>query len=231
MASATAAAKDGVSIAWSWHSMIHLFRNFGGHRAPRGRPWLRCYPKVKGSRCSIHLAARPHANVPFKSHAFETKMCLKNTITGDTPHIPKFGSWQLSCSKRDQVLEEMRRTEALHSVRFKKKNQSLLRNFGNWCFWWDRCFFQTLLTSLNKRLRSKGTWSPVKKQNKRQNLGISVLFFSRKNGFRRSVETAVDVQLLIYPKFHVGIQCRMIDTPKSWWYTESNRIIRYKDRI
>lgn len=121
MASATAAAKDGVSIAWSWHSMIHLFRNFGGHRAPRGRPWLRCYPKVKGSRCSIHLAARPHANVPFKSHAFETKMCLKNTITGDTPHIPKFGSWQLSCSKRDQVLEEMRRTEALHSVRFKKK--------------------------------------------------------------------------------------------------------------
>lgn len=122
MASATAAAKDGVSIAWSWHSMIHLFRNFGGHRAPRGRPWLRCYPKVKGSRCSIHLAARPHANVPFKSHAFETKMCLKNTITGDTPHIPKFGSWRLSCSKRDQVLEEMRRTEALHSVRFKKKD-------------------------------------------------------------------------------------------------------------
>lgn len=113
----------------------------------------------------------------------------------------------------------------------KKKIQSLLRNFGNWCFWWDRCFFQTLLTSLNKRLRSKGTWSPVKKQNKRQNLGISVLFFSRKNGFRRSVETAVDVQLLIYPKFHVRIQCRMIDTPKSWWYTESNRIIRYKDRI
>lgn len=189
MASATAAAKGGVSIAWSWHSMIHLF----GLLTATGCPVA-----------ALGFGAIPRSRVPVL-HPLGSQppqragraMRLKKDVKKTTPSLETLPIYP-RCFMAAQFFKERpsslkKCAEQKHFIPLGKKNQSLLQNFGNWFFWWDRCVFQTLFTSLKKRLRSKGTWSPFKKQNKRQNLGISVLFFSRKNGFRRSVETAVDV--------------------------------------